>query len=197
VRVADEEGDIANEFGEKLVIRQLVGIEETRSNNFGKELILWKFWNNKNVISGLYSNPKGKLEIKELNLESRFIVKIISKIGSYSMEFIMRTEDNDIKVLVKGGYVTFVNANRIVKNNAPSIIYKEGQINEFIIHAHGDSLGGRVEFSINGVGFLGGRLGSFFGREFGRLRDGTIYNKLIIKYLEPSDYLYHISIRGR
>lgn len=109
-----EEGDIAYELGEELVVLNK---------------------NNKKVISGLKENLKGKIKIGNLKLKNKFRIEISSLlILKGEMEFILRTRDddidNDIKIKIKGGYFTFGETQK----SGSEVGYKSNGIDDFVIY---------------------------------------------------------------
>jgi len=92
-----EEGDLPNELGKELVIKTI---------------------DNQNVISGLQSKPSGYVEIKGLNLTKKFMFTILNDMNSDSIEFILRTRDddidNDLKISLSSYKINFGNTNKSI-----------------------------------------------------------------------------------
>lgn len=126
-----EEGDVAEELGENLLILRR---------------------KNKNVISALNSNPGGNLIISKLNLRKQFRVEILQDMNTRDMTFILRTRDddltNDISIKMDNSYIFFGDTKRRVNDEETG--YRSGEIlNSFILYIKK----GVAKFYINDVFF--------------------------------------------
>lgn len=161
---AYEEGDIPTELGKNLLIRKN---------------------GNSNLISGLKVSPPGYFEIKGLALQKKFRLEIVLDVnyingGSSFSELILRTRDddidNDVQINLARQEMTF--GNRTSRYNKVEG-YKGGvAINELIIYMKN----GVVKLYVN-------------DKYYASLQsdERNFYDKLIIKNVEPNDYIYDIS----
>lgn len=166
---------------DKFSINLSVYEEGDLPDELGKELVI-KNIDKQNIIAGLQSKPAGYVEIKGLNLTKKFMFTILNDINSRAIEFILRTRDddidNDLKIALVGGYnLTFGNTKKglnMTENN-----YNNGyKVNEFKFYMKKNV----VKFYINET---------YFGSI--KANNKVVYDKFIIKSLDPKDYIYDIS----
>ena len=150
------------------------------AGELGKELVIKKI-DKQNVISGLQSKPTGYVEIKGLTLSKKFMLTIINDINTKNIEFILRTRDddidNDIKISIVRLNIIFGNTEKALGKSENN--YKSGfKTNEFKVYMKKDV----VKFYINDT---------YFGSI--KANNKVVYDKFIIKSLDPKDYIYDIS----